>query len=335
MRGAGKARRDVPTVSAPGKLFLAGEYGVLYGGPCLLAAVNRRARAYPGRPARGATPLLLAARAEAARLLAEMGRGCEGPVPSTDTRAFRAGRTKLGLGSSAAAAVSCLAAFLVQNGLDLSMHLAEVMSAAVRAHRTAQSGKGSGADVAASTKGGVIRARLQDDGGIETDAVSIPRGLAMAVVWSGRPASTPALIAKVEGFRERDPERHGRIMRDIGEAASRMAHAAITQDTGTWLDGVKTHHRLFRELGRAADAEIVEDRLEAIASLAEEHTGAAKPSGAGGGDLAVAFFPDPDRKEAFEAAAARRGLMILDLSVDPRGVTLHAPDTAEKGGVES
>ena len=32
-----------PVVTAPGKLFLIGEYAVLEGGPAVLAAVNRRA----------------------------------------------------------------------------------------------------------------------------------------------------------------------------------------------------------------------------------------------------------------------------------------------------
>ena len=38
----GEMTADVPTVSAPGKLFLIGEYGVLEGQPAVVAAVDRR-----------------------------------------------------------------------------------------------------------------------------------------------------------------------------------------------------------------------------------------------------------------------------------------------------
>jgi phosphomevalonate kinase len=66
---------------------------------------------------------------------------------------------------------------------------------------------------------------------------------------------------------------------------------------------------------------IVTPELAQVAELATQHGGAAKPSGAGGGDVGVAFLPDPDAANEFRTRARAIGLGILDLLVDPAGVS--------------
>jgi mevalonate kinase len=50
---------------------------------------------------------------------------------------------------------------------------------------------------------------------------------------------------------------------------------------------------------------------------------AAKPSGAGGGDLGVAFAPDAAGAEALRAALFAEGLHVLPLHVVDRGVAFE------------
>jgi phosphomevalonate kinase len=52
-----------------------------------------------------------------------------------------------------------------------------------------------------------------------------------------------------------------------------------------------------------------------IAVLAREYGGVAKPSGAGGGDVAVALFDDPEARAAFAGACAREGLTPISVEV--------------------
>ena len=47
----------------------------------------------------------------------------------------------------------------------------------------------------------------------------------------------------------------------------------------------------LQELGRKAGIDIVTDKHQYLAEIAKEHGGAAKPSGAGGGDMALCFIP--------------------------------------------
>ncbi len=72
-------------------------------------------------------------------------------------------------------------------------------------------------------------------------------------------------------------------------------------------------------LGRAADVPIVTPALHRAESLAEELGGGAKPSGAGGGDVGVAFLPDRAAAATFSSRVRAAGVNILDLNVDLEG----------------
>ena len=51
--------------------------------------------------------------------------------------------------------------------------------------------------------------------------------------------------------------------------------------------------------------------LRQIVALAAEHGGEAKPSGAGGGDSAVALFTDPETRSSFVTACGAAGLRVI------------------------
>ncbi|MDH5492738.1 MAG: hypothetical protein OEY14_12365, partial [Myxococcales bacterium] len=101
-----EARSSTRGASAPGKLMLIGEYAVLEGAPCLVAAVGARAIARvraQGEAANRARPM---PEVEAARARAE---AVWGPIPhalDVQVEALRRAGRKLGLGSSAAAAAA-------------------------------------------------------------------------------------------------------------------------------------------------------------------------------------------------------------------------------------
>jgi phosphomevalonate kinase len=62
--------------------------------------------------------------------------------------------------------------------------------------------------------------------------------------------------------------------------------------------------------------------LDRVVALAAACGGAAKPSGAGGGDCAVAMFRAQADERAFRAACAAHDLVVLAASLDP-GVRLE------------
>ncbi len=319
-----------PSVSAPGKLFLAGEYAVLHGSRAAVAAVTVRARAFPDRLEPRPNLLLEASAREAVVLLKEQGIAPMPGIPSIDTSAFRIGRVKAGLGSSAAATVACVAAILARHGLDPAMLRDNILRAAVRAHLAFQHGRGSGADVAASTLGGVLAVRRTTEGEVRASPVAWPAGLPMAVIWSGAEARTTSLIASVEAWRREEPERHDALMAALGTEAAAFLDAVEASRLPDLIASVQGHHRLFRELGESSGAAIVTRALDRLADLARQCRGAAKPSGAGGGDLAVAFFPDPDALGRFLSDVEAEGFLPLQVGIDGHGVIRHRDDRIEE-----
>ena len=76
-------------------------------------------------------------------------------------------------------------------------------------------------------------------------------------------------------------------------------------------------------LGDAAGCEIVTRPHTALAALARRHGGAAKPSGAGGGDLGVAFTVGNDATQRLREDARAAGLTLLSLGAPAPGLRLE------------
>lgn len=200
------------TVSAPGKLFVAGEYAATRGGTAVVAAVSRRVSCRASwRPGRGriaigdgarrcmigtepataeAAPAELRFVAFAAWLAARSG-GLEGIDLDLETAGDldAPGADKTGLGGSAAATVAVVTACRAVAGEDpASDHGASTrVATAILAHRTAQGG-GSAADVVASTCGGISAIT-------GLDRIPSPRSLAEAAAALG---ADPARALVVE-----------------------------------------------------------------------------------------------------------------------------------------
>ena len=71
-------------------------------------------------------------------------------------------------------------------------------------------------------------------------------------------------------------------------------------------------------LGEAAELPIVTPAVSAAAHLAFSLQGAAKPSGAGGGDLGIAFFRGQNEAQALTARCPEE-LFVLDLQLGVAG----------------
>lgn len=294
--------------SAPGKLVLAGEYAVLHGAEALVVAVDRRL--YLEASAESSTDALPP---EIRATFALVGR--TPPSLAVDASALRHDAAKVGLGSSAAAAAAAAALAL---GRDAEP--ARVFALALEGHRVIAP-RGSGIDVAASSFGGALRFRV-GGGGPYVAATTLTGGLFPSVVFSGAAARTSDLVALVAAFAERDPQAHARAIDALAEAAAECIGALERDDTERTIAAIGAHAEAMRALGILANAPIVEERLEAIFALARREGGAAKPSGAGGGDVAFAAFPDAARKARFEAAAAERGFVPLGLRFGDAGAHL-------------
>ncbi len=284
------------TVSAPGKLVLLGDYAVIDGGTAMVGAVNRRAVAEVVEEVVEASAVVRA-------VLAESARDVPGSI-RIDTSSFQWNGKKLGIGSSAAVAVTA-------SSLALGSGAEDVLKLAVRAHRAANGGEGSGIDVAASYFGGVIAADHQP-GTIQPLPSRIP-GLTMSVLFANASAKTSEMVAKA-----RKSSKWTHWMNVLKPLAQQGIEAWSRGEVKRFLSIVDRYGRAMGGLGRDAGTPIVTDEIDAAIRIASERGGAAKPSGAGGGDVVLVFSEDA---ELGARVAEATGMVQVDLEIDSRGLS--------------
>ena len=305
------------TTRAPGKLVLVGEYAVLAGHPAVVAAVDVYAiatRSPGGVIAFDDGGLLRACLDEA------IDSALVDVIPddtiSIDTVAFRDGEgRKYGLGSSAAVCVAFLRT-LAPDLDDDGLH-----ALAQRAHRRFQHGTGSGVDVAASVYGGLVHFRRCSDVADDVWGSALPMSLADAgvvalAVWSGHSQDTRDFVRLCQQawMKASTASATATAIAGIADSTSSFLTALAAGDQGRLLASVSSARLQMSDLGLVAGADIVSAPHRAIAVIAAANGGAAKPSGAGGGDIALAFVP-VDNAAQLTAALASAGYPVLPLTL--------------------
>lgn len=313
--------------SAPGKILVCGEYAVLDGAEALVMAVDRRAvaRLAPGA-AHTESPFLAAAARHIARECGDDSDAARAARQiAVDTSALADGGRKLGLGSSAAATVAAIARALAEPA-STDLDRERVHRLAHAAHAEAQAARGaagSGADIAASVHGGLIAVRRVDAGPLAVRRLTPPPAPQLVAVWTGEPADTVSRVAQVEAGRARAG--WSDAIRAIADAAAAFIAAGERGDPAACVAAVDAGREALARLAGVTGAKLVSPRLDAIADLARRAGGAAKPTGAGGGDIALAAFATTDLAWQFRGELAASGLgTALELALAVDGVRIDA-----------
>lgn len=305
---------SVSGTSAPGKLFLSGEYAVLEGAVAVVTAVDARAFAIIGDVSTDVSPVL--------RAVADM-VSCEiftdrPPGVDVNSDVFLADGIKLGLGSSAAVCAAACGVLFEHAGLPIDGNRDRILEIASKAHFAAQGSRGSGADVAAGVLGGTILFSVK---GIRPMA-SEP-GICAKVVWTGRASSTVELLDRVRNLERSDRPGYRRRMDDLVDLAGTLAEAYSLGEVKQIVELTGEYGLAMKWLGQEAGAPIVTQEHERVMTIAAAMGGAAKPSGAGGGDCAVAVFAQQRDADLFEDRCAKDGLQILNLSLHVEGLRVE------------
>ncbi|WP_410872467.1 phosphomevalonate kinase [Nocardia sp. A7] len=207
---------------------------------------------------------------------------------------------KFGLGSSAAVTVATVAA-LGQHfalGLDRMDRYRLAMLATIAVNPRA-----SGGDVAVSTWGGWLAYRSPDraqvaaslarDGveatlrapwpGLSVRPLPTPSELTVQVGWTGNPASTPALVAGLDGDRTT-------FLTHSDNCVERLVAAIEIDDSHAMRVEIDSARMLLADLDVTSGLGIMTPRLHALCVAGAAVGAAAKPSGAGGGDCGIALI---------------------------------------------
>lgn len=240
--------------SAPGSVMLLGEYGVLFGKPALVCAVDKRIHVtltprrdtaihlYSDVMGEYTTSLetltiekpfqfVLAA---IQQYLPKMRRGCDIQITSEFS-------DKVGLGSSAAVTVATLAALVTW--LDVKMLPLEFIRQGRQVVRTCQ-GLGSGADVAASVYGGVVYYQAQP---LSADKLS--HILPLSLYYTGYKTPTVEAVSQVQAKFAAYPQVFKQLCASIGQCAAEGMYLVRQQEWQRLGEVMNIQQGLMESLG--------------------------------------------------------------------------------------
>lgn len=216
---------------------------------------------------------------------------------------------KYGLGSSAAVTVATVKALCKYYGLEISKK--ELFKLAALANLSTNKG-GSAGDIAASAYGGWIYYTSFDRDWVLEEvrrksltqmlntpwpnlsirALLPPKELKLMVGWTGKPASTSKLVAKVDGRKSIDRIAYEKFLYRSKRCVEKMAEAFKKKDIEQIQKQIHVNRKLLVDLEKDLSVAIETPLLTRLYDIALKYDGYAKSSGAGGGDCGIAIFKD-------------------------------------------
>lgn len=234
---------------------------------------------------------------------------------------------KLGLGSSAALTVAlCAALYKFRNPhFEAEKESNFIFATSLEIHRRAQQNIGSGIDIAASVFGGALKYQLADSD-LKTlpirEKLTIPEDLHILSIWSGESASTAYLVRKVKQFKMERPDEYEGIMERMKQASLAGIAAIQQKDAREFMKASQLYYHEMKSIGEKGGIPIVSPTHRRINDLVTAEGGAYKPSGAGGGDIGIAFCNSAMVKEKIRRSLSRNGFQTIDLKFAEKGVDL-------------
>jgi len=239
---------------------------------------------------------------------------------------------KYGLGSSAAVTVATIKALC--QFYDIPMTKDRLFKLAAIAHLDVQ-GNGSLGDIAASVYGGWIAYQAFDHDwlasarrelsltdllttdwpGLQIELLTPPESLKLMIGWTGTPASTSHLVDKVAIFKATQRQEYRAFLDESRDCLHRMIDGFHHQDLAAIQHEIAVNRDLLNRLARLSHVTIETELLKTMCDIAVQVGGAAKSSGAGGGDCGIVIIDAANNLAHLLKEWQVRGIEPLKLNV--------------------
>jgi mevalonate kinase len=220
----------------------------------------------------------------------------------------------LGLGSSAAVTVACMGAMaLLANG---RFDAQEAMQTSIESIRKVQ-GRGSGADVAASALGGIVKFQGNPLRAKKTllSLAALQNAPHLLLVYCGYKTLTPLVIAQVAEAAEQEPQRFAQLYEQMGACVETSEKALERENWRAFAQSMNQYQILMRALG------VSDESTETIIRLAQKKSPldtllGAKISGSGLGDCVLLLgsetldWPHPQISVQIEPQGLRQEMQL-------------------------
>ena len=306
-------------VLIPGKIVISGEYAVLDGAHAIVSALNQRVKIKIKKSDKQHNIFLTSALdsmfpfiidddsnivwldkdPEAFGLLLEYAINIIEPefkekfcidVDSSDFfRTTKDGKVrKLGIGSSAAVSVGITQALSQYQTLRSSPE--NLLTQANSIHQCLQSKKGSGIDVTCCfANQGVIECTKDSVKNYNWSILNWPNGLHLKALTTSQYGSTKRLVTNYQRASNLYPKEFKSALDQFLDITQSLSNAWKSEDVDLIIDLLSAYDAQIKKLDKIGDIGIYTQVHADIQNIASTHNVIYKPSGAGGGDIGIAF----------------------------------------------
>jgi len=220
---------------------------------------------------------------------------------------------KIGLGSSAAISVAILNA--MNNFYDIKLSEYEIINNSIELHKMHQGKNGSGLDVISSYADSKLiecdTNMLKDE---KWNTLIWPENLLINGILTSHESSTSSMIEKYNFAKKKDSTHFKNFYFQMRRILNKFSKAWRIGDTSDILNLLKKQSILMKQLDNDFEIGIYTEEHKNISELAESLGLFYKPSGAGGGDLGFVISDDLLKMRQFQRIMRKIKHPIIELS---------------------
>ena len=231
---------------------------------------------------------------------------------SIDTNEFYSNGKKIGLGSSASIASAIISA--LDEYFNLQLSESEKIKKAVNIHALSQDNFGSGLDVIAScADSGVVECNLKMADEHKWRSLTWPSDLYIKGVITNDQSSTRKMIKKYNHGKDSNQIFFNKLYSEMSLLLNKISTAWDTQNSIQILELMHKYNTFIKQLNEKFNLGIFSDEHKRLRDLARNADIFYKPSGSGGGDLGLIITNSEKKLTHFLSTLSDSNFSVIDL----------------------
>ena len=323
--------------TAPGKVFLSGEYLALEGGSAIILSTKQRSRVSIEDHKKPYNLFYSSALDQSFQFsvndnfevdwvendpqsfglfislaICELKIKPSKALISIDTSEFYSSGKKIGLGSSASIAAAIIN--VLDEYFNLQLSESAKIQKAVNIHALSQDNFGSGLDVIAScADSGVVECNLKMANEHKWRSLKWPSDLYIKGVITSDQSSTKMMIEKYNCGKDSNQIFFNKLYSEINHLLNQISTAWDTQNSAKIIELMQTYNTFINQLNEKFNLGIFSDEHKQLIELARSADIFYKPSGAGGGDLGLVITNSEKKLTHFLSVLSDSNFPVIDL----------------------
>ncbi len=150
---------------------------------------------------------------------------------------------------------------------------------------------------------------------LEIHSLDVADSVYFLIGWTGSPASSDELVGSVQKNKTQSPAQYQTFLKTSQKAVEQLTAALNSPDKQQITQAIEMNRQALKEMGVQTGVLIETGKLSELCEIARAHGGAAKTSGAGGGDSGIAFIFEEEKAAAIISEWEKAGITQLPLHI--------------------